>query len=164
MQTRGRLIQYVNAATVRATVQLGCELHPLGFAPGERCRAWTELNVAESHINEGFQESVNCRDRFKKFRGLANRPLQNFRDVLAFVVHLEGFSVVPFSAAYLAGNVNVREEVHLNLDRAVARARFAATALHIEAESTGQVSARLRFGGFGEKCANAVKHSRVGCG
>ena len=44
-----------------------------------------------------------------------------------------------------AGNIDIREELHLNFDDAVAMTSFAASALYIEAESSRLIPSHLGF-------------------
>src|SRR3546814_19315513 len=50
--------------------------------------------------------------------------------------------MVAGAVAYVAGDVYVGEEVHLDLEDAVALARLAAAALDVEAEAPGLIAAR----------------------
>ena len=59
-------------------------------------------------------------------------------------------------------NVNIREEVHLNLDGSVTGAVFASTALNIERESARTVAALLRLLGLREEGTNLVEDTSVG--
>ena len=59
--------------------------------------------------------------------------------------HLERVPVVAGALADLARHVDVGEEVHLDLDRAVARAGLAAAARDVEREATRLVAAQLRL-------------------
>ncbi|CKR66316.1 Uncharacterised protein [Mycobacterium tuberculosis] len=77
-------------------------------------------------------------------------------------MHLEGFAVVPGPLADLARHVHVGQEVHLDLDGAVAGAGLAATALDVERESSGLIAADLGLGGGGEQGADLVEHTGVG--
>ena len=52
--------------------------------------------------------------------------------------------------------------MHLDLDDAVAPARLAAPALHVEAEPPRLVAAHLRLRRPAEKLANRVEHARIG--
>ena len=56
------------------------------------------------------------------------------------------FAVVARAVAHVAGDVDVGQEVHLDLDQAVALARLAAAALDVEGEAAGLVAARLASG------------------
>ena len=64
--------------------------------------------------------------------------------------------------ADLARHVHVREELHLDLDRAVARAGLAAAALDVEGEAAWLVAPDLRLRGRGEQLPDVVEHAGVG--
>ena len=66
----------------------------------------------------------------------------------------EGFLIVTATVTYVAEDVNVGQEVHLDALLAFALAGFAASALHVEGEAPGLVAA---LAGFGE-------HARRGRG
>jgi hypothetical protein len=59
-------------------------------------------------------------DRREELGPFLDRHLQHVRDRLALVVHLQGVGVVPGAVADLARHVDVGQELHLDLDRAVA--------------------------------------------
>src|SRR5690606_22093569 len=80
----------------------------------------------------------------------------------ALELHLERLAVVAAAVAFLAGDVDVGQEVHLDLDQAVALARLAAAALDVEAEAAGLVAARLRLGQAGEPVADLGEGAGVG--
>ena len=64
--------------------------------------------------------------------------------------------------ALLAGHVDVGQEVHLDLDLAVAPADLAAPALDVEAEAAGLVAARARLARLREELADVVEDAGVG--
>ncbi len=64
--------------------------------------------------------------------------------------------------ADLAGDVDVGQEVHLDLDGAVAGAGLAAAAAHVEGEPPGQVTPHLRLVRLGEELADVVEHPGIG--
>ena len=74
---------------------------------------------------------------------------------VALELHLQRLAIVALAVADVAGDVDVGEEVHLDLDQAVARAGLAAAALDVEAEAAGLVAARLALGQAGEPVADA---------
>ena len=63
--------------------------------------------------------------------------------------------------AHFAGNVHVRQEVHFDLQSAVALAGFTASALHIEGETARTVASYLRFLCFREQLTNRIPHARI---
>jgi hypothetical protein len=77
-------------------------------------------------------------------------------------VHLEGVGVVPGTVADLARHVHVGQELHLDLDGAVAGAGLAAAALDVEREPARLVAADLRLRGGGEQLPDVVEHAGVG--
>src|SRR5690606_14526577 len=60
--------------------------------------------------------------------------------------HLQRLAVVALALADVAGDVDVRQEVHLDLDHTVALAGLAAPALDVEREAARPIAARLRLG------------------
>ena len=125
-------------------------------------RRLAQPDVAEPDVDEGAQVPGDRRDGGEELGGLLDRHVEDLGDRLALVVHLEGLPVVPGALAHLARDVDVRQEVHLDLHRAVAGARLAAAALDVEREPARQVAAHLRLGGLGEQLADVVQHAGVG--
>src|SRR5690606_30659761 len=83
-------------------------------------------------------------------------------DGLALVADRERLLVVAAALADLAGDVDVGQEVHLDLDHAVARAGLAATAADVEREPPGLPAAGARVGQLGEDRADLVEALGVG--
>ena len=65
----------------------------------------------------------------------------------AFEPHLQRFAIEAMPFADRAGDPDVGEEIHLQLVRAVAFARFAAAAVDVEAEAARLVAAALSTSG-----------------
>src|SRR5690606_35578040 len=76
--------------------------------------------------------------------------------------HFQGFAVVALALTHVAGYVDVRQEVHLYLDHAVALAGFAAPAFDVEGESSRTVAARAGFRDAGEELADRREQAGVG--
>ena len=68
----------------------------------------------------------------KELQRLLHRHVQHLIDILPLIVNLQRLAVVPLAMADLAGYIDIRQEVHLNLDDAVPAAGLAASALDIE--------------------------------
>ena len=85
-------------------------------------------------------------------------------DVFAFVGDAEGFAVVAFAVADVAGDEDVRQEVHFDFDDAVALAGFASAAFDVEGEAPRRVAARAAFLGAGEEVADGGEDAGVGGG
>jgi hypothetical protein len=124
-------------------------------------RRLSESDVAEPDVDERLEEAVDRLDRLEEVGRLRDRHLEHLGDVLALVVHGERVTVVALSVADLAVDVDVGQEVHLDLDGAVARTCLAAAALDVEAEPAGLIAAHLRLGRLAEQRADAIEHPRV---
>src|SRR5690606_30059850 len=100
--------------------------------------------------------------------GLLHGHVGHRADRVALVVALQRLPVGAGAGARLAGDVDVGQEVHLDLDGAVAGARLAAAALDVEAEPARLVAAHLGLGRGREQLADVVEHAggrgRVGPG
>jgi hypothetical protein len=87
--------------------------------------------------------------------------LRTSADRLSAIQDLERLAVVASAVADVAVHVDVGQEVHLDLDRAVSGARLAAPAFHVEGEPSLLVAAHLRLLGLGEEFANLVEDPRI---
>src|SRR5260370_18604821 len=65
------------------------------------------------------------------------------------------------AVTHLTWHVHVGEEVHLDLDDAVAFARLTSPTLHVEAEPPRLVSAHLRLGQARKQLTHVREHARV---
>src|SRR5699024_4594336 len=137
------------------------ELHALRLTAGQRGRRLTQAHVTQANVHQRVEVAGDRGDRLEELRGLGDRHVEHLGDVLALVLHLERLAVVASAVADLAGDVNIRKEVHLDLQRAVAAAGFAAPALDVEAEAPGRGAAHLRLGSFREELAHPVEYSGV---
>ena len=141
--------------------ELGRQLHPLRLTARQRGRGLAEAHVAEADVDQRLQVPGDGGLVGEELERLLDRQLEHLGDVLALERDVERVAVVARALAHLARHVDVGEEVHLDLDRAVARARLAATALHVEREAAGQVPAHLRLLRGGEQRADLVEHAGV---
>src|SRR5690606_25137292 len=134
----------------------------LRFTAGERGGVLSQADVGEADVHESLQLLRHDRHVAEEIRGILDGHLEDLVDVLALVTNLQRLAVVALAAADVAGDVDIREEVHLDLDDAIALAGFAAAALDIEAEAPGHVAARAGFLGAGEQFADRREQSTVG--
>src|SRR3546814_9936657 len=81
---------------------------------------------------------------------LVDRQVENVGDRLVLEGDLQGLAVVALALADVALHVDVGQEVHLDLDDAVALAGLAAPALHVEREAARLVAARIGLRQAGE--------------
>ena len=102
---------------------------------------WPEPDVAEADVEQRLQLARDHRHRLEEVEGRVDRHVQHLGDVPALVLDLQRLAVVAAAAADVAGDVDVGQEVHLDLDHAVALAGLAAAALDVEGEAPGTVAA-----------------------
>src|SRR5690606_450355 len=148
----------------RAPAELGGELHALRLPARERGRRLADAGVAEADVFHQLELALGRGDVLEELELLVHRHVEHVGDRLAADLHLEGLAVVPLTLADLAGDVDVGQEVHLDLDRAVALARLAAAALDVEREAAGLVAALAHLGRTGEEVADLGEDAGVGGG
>ena len=100
----------------------------------------------------------------EKLDTLIDSHFKHIVDRLALVVDFKSLAVIASALAHFAGNINIRQEVHFDLDYAVTLAGFTASALDIERESAACVSVSLCVVGLGEQVADIGENSRIRCG
>src|SRR6185369_6974417 len=102
--------------------ELPRELDPLNLAARERRGGLAERDVAEADAREGAQALADAGDRLELHDPLVDREVERVRDGHAAVQDLERLAVVPAAPAGLARDEDVRQEVHLDAEDAVALA------------------------------------------
>ena len=105
--------------------ELGGELHTLSLAAGELGRGLTETDVIEADGLQRVQAARDLRDVLEEGAGVGYRHLEHIRDRLALEADLQRLAVVALAVTLLARHVDVGQEVHLDLDLAVAAADLA---------------------------------------
>src|SRR4051794_13719466 len=161
VQARGRPVEHVDSAPGGPLLELARQLHPLRLAAREGRRRLAEPDVAQPHLAQGLHVARDRGHRGEEVGGLLDRHVEDLGDRLALVVDLERLAVVAGAVTDLARHVDVGQEVHLDLDRAVARARLAATALDVEREAALEVAPHLGLRRRGEELADVVEDACV---
>ena len=121
-----------------------------------------EPQVAQADFGQSHADLVNGRGGAEEHDRLVDRQAQDIGDVEAFVGNLQGLAVIAAPAAGLAGHIDGRQEMHLDLDEAVALAFLAPAALDVEAEPAGAVAPDLGRRELGKQIPDVVEHPRVG--
>ncbi len=96
---------------------------------------WPELQVAEPDLAESMEFRVDLGDPGEELARLVDAQVEHLGDVFAFERDLERVLIVASAAAGLAGDVDIAEEVHVDLDEAVALASLATATGDVEAEA-----------------------------
>src|SRR5262249_2327660 len=145
VQARGRLVEDVERPPGGDLRELGSQLDALGLSSGEGGGRLTEPQVAEPDGAQRLQAAADLGDVLEEAERLRDGHVEHVGDALALEAHLQGLAVVALSVTLLAGYIDIGQEVHLDLDLAVAAADLAPSALHIEAEPAGLVAANARL-------------------
>ena len=161
MQAGRRLVEDVERPPGRDLRQLGRELDALRLAARQRRRRLAEADVAEADVVERLQPAADLRDVLEELERLLDGHVEHVGDRLALEADVERLAVVALAVALLARHVDVGQEVHLDLDLAVAAADLAAPALDVEREAARLVAARPRLLRLGEQVADDVEQARV---
>ena len=154
VEAGGGLVEDVEGLAGGSARQLLRQLDALRLAAAERGRALADLDVAEADLLQHAHLVADAGDRLEQLGRLLDVHVEHVGDRVALELHLERLAVVAGAVADVAGDVDVGQEVHLDLDQAVALARLAPAALDVEAEAAGLVAARLALGQAGEPVAD----------
>src|SRR3954468_1610976 len=120
------------------------------------------MDVAESDVVERLQLLPHARLILEEGQCIFHRLLENVGDAQSAEADFQGLPVVALPFTDIARDIDIGQEVHLDLDQAVALARLAASTFDVERESPRAVSADLGFRQLGEELANRSEKSRVG--
>ena len=162
VEAGGGLVQDIDGLAGGALGQLSGQLDPLCLAAGEGGGGLAQLHIAQAHLVEGLDLVVEPGQVLEEAQGLLHRHLQHLVDILALVADLQSLPVVALAFAHLAGNIDVGQEVHLDLDKAVARAGLTPAAPDIEGEAAGPIAPGLGVLGGGEEVPDVIEESGIG--
>ncbi len=161
VEARGGLVEDVDGPAGGAPRELRGQLDALRLTAGERRGRLAQADVAEAHVHERLELVADGRHGVEDLQRLLRGHLQDVRDGVPAVVDLQRLAVVALAAADLAGHVDVRQELHLDLQDAVALAVLAAAALDVEAEAPGPVAPHACLRHAREELADGPEEARV---
>ena len=139
VKPRGRLVENEKCGNAALQSEIVCQLHALVLAAGEGGAGLPEFDVAESDVLQGAQATDDARLTMfgEELDGAIDGHVQNVVDVHPFIFHLQDVLLETFAVAGFTLQHEVRHELHLHLDRALALALFAASAFGVEGEPGG---------------------------
>ena len=88
--------------------------------PDKRRGGLAHLDIAQADVADRLQLVVNARDVREEIGRFVHAHLEHVGDGLALVLHFERLLIVALALAGLARHVDVGQEMHLDLDDAVA--------------------------------------------
>src|SRR5215469_17660245 len=99
------------------------------------------MDIVEADADQRLERVSHARDRLEELGGFLDGHVEHVGDALALEQDLERLAIVALALADVAGDVDIRQKVHLDLDDAVALAGLAAAAFDVEGETSGLVAA-----------------------
>ena len=162
MQPGRRFVENIQRPPGRPTRQFLAEFDPLRLAARQCRRLLPQRDIAEPDLLQNLQPVMNARHRGEIRHRLVHRHRQYFGDRLVAELDFQGLAVVAPPLAGIAGDVDVGQEVHFDLQQPVALARLAASALDVEGEPAGLVAPRPAFRQFGEPVADRCEQIGIG--
>src|SRR5947199_1268995 len=100
------------------------------------------MDIVEADAVQRLEGLADARDGLEEFGGFLDRHVEHVGDRLALEQHFQRLTIVTLALANVAGDVDIRQKVHLDLDDAVALAGLATAALDVEREPARLVAAR----------------------
>ena len=161
---RGLVEDEERVPAVRAGAQVARELQPLGLAAGHGADRLAQPDVAEADVGQGLQRPDHLGLVREEDEGLVDRHVEQVGDRAAAVGHLQDVGAEPAPPAVRAGDVDVREKLHLDPLEPVAAARLAAAAGRVERKVPGSEAAAARLGGVRQQRADRLEGLGVGQG
>ena len=162
VQAGGGLVEDEQRAGLGGPDDVRGQLEALGLAAGQGGDRLPQAQVVEAHPDQRPQPARDLRLVAEELHGLGNGEAEHVADVLAPVGDLQHLLAVARAAALRAGGEDVREELHLDLLEALATARLAAPALHVEGEGGRRVAAEARQVHAGEQAPDGIERLHVG--
>ena len=157
MESCRRLIQDVDRLSRGASRKLRCKLDPLCFSPGQLCGRLAQFNIGKSHVIQRLDLTPDGRNILKEGKRLFHSHIQHIIDVLSFIIYIQCFPVVSFATANLARYINIRQEIHLDLQDPVTGTGLTAPAFDVKRKSSLLVASCLS-----KKRTDHIKHARRG--
>src|SRR5262245_41127132 len=141
MQARGGLVEDVERAAGRTLAQFLRELHALCLTAGQRGRLLADVDVAKADALQCLEGLPHARHGLEELRSFIDRHIEDVGDALTFEQDFQRLAVITLALAGVASDVDVRQEVHLDLDQAVTLAGLATAALDVERETARLIAA-----------------------
>ncbi len=114
MQPRGGFIQDKEGFPCRFFLQFARQLHPLRFSARQRCGTLPQFDIGQADILQRLQLVPDPGNAVEEYHGFLHRHIQDIRDRLVLVFHLQCLFVVPLPVTGITGDIHIRQEVHGN--------------------------------------------------
>lgn len=161
MKSCCRLVQNINGLSGTSFTQLGSKLDPLCFPSGKGGRRLAQTDIGKSHVVERLHLSADTRHIFKEGHRFFHCHIQHVVNALSFIFHFQCFPVITLSVTDFTRYIDIRQEMHLNLQDSIPAARLTASSFYIETEPALLVASRLCIRRCRKQVTDQVKHSCI---
>ena len=161
MQAGSRLIQNVEGAAGRPLGEFAGQFDPLRFPTGQGRRGLSQLDVVQPHIMQGLELGPDKGNMLEKLQGLIHRHAQDIGDAPILVLDLQCLPVIPLALADFAGHIDVRQEMHLDLEQTVSLASLATAPFHVETVAPRLVASNTRLRQLGKQAADKREQTGI---
>ena len=167
MQPGGWLIKDKQRAVVGRVFgallcNMRCQLQPLGLTTGQRGQRLAQTHILQPDRGQRRQAALEIFLLTKKLQGFGNGKIQNIGQTPALIADLQHLVAETSTLTLGAGDVHVREKLHLDFFKALAFARLAASALNVEREGTRRIAPDPRQFGLRQEPPHRVKRLGIG--
>ena len=162
MKSRSRFVQNIDRLAGSTLAQLRRQLDSLCLTAGQLGGRLSQADIGKSYIVECRNLPVYGGHIFKEFHCLLDRHIEDIIDAFPFIFDLQRFPVIALAAADLTRHIDIRQEMHLDLDDTVAGARLTAPAFFIEAETSFIVAFCLGIRRCRKQIPDQIKCPRIG--
>ena len=162
MKSRSRFVQNIDRLAGSTLAQLRRQLDSLCLSTGQLGGWLSQTDIGKSYIVECRNLPVYGRHIFEEFHRLLDRHIEDIIDAFPLIFDLQRFPVIALAAANLTRHIDIRQEMHLDLDDSIAGARLTASTFFIEAETAFIVTFSFRIGGSGKQIAYQIECPRIG--
>ena len=90
------------------------------------------MHIAETDIHKSLELLGDFRDSAEELVGDADRHFQHIVDTLALILYSQGILLISAAAAFIADDIDGRQEVHLDDLDSGTLAGLAAASRHVE--------------------------------
>ena len=154
------------AAAERRVRQMSSQLQTLRLAAGKRWHRLSEPHVVQPDIDQRLQPRTHARLVGEERQRFGGGHREHLGDICAPAVgsldaHLQRLAAVARTVAIAAAQIDIGQELHLHVLKAIAAAGRAAAIAGVEAEGAGGVFAQLRLRLGGKARADLIESSDV---
>src|SRR5580698_9657378 len=115
MKSRCRFVENKKDMSLRtAFAEERGQFDALGFAAGKRIGGLAQLDLTKTHIAERPDLLQDCRFIFEEFERFVDTHLKHLVDILFPIGYLQDLLLKTSPVANLAGQVDIRKELHFN--------------------------------------------------